>query len=170
MAALIDTSLRPAKKKLHSLKIDMTPMVDLGFLLITFFIFTTSLMEPTITKLVMPSDGEESPVPESKIITAILENDKVLVYEGMFEKAMANSAVIQTNYHVQTGLGKFIRQKQKKMNTKKDDLMVAIKPMPSSSYQQVMNALDEMRINNVLRYAIVNVSDEERNYLVAKPR
>jgi biopolymer transport protein ExbD len=90
----------PGKRKLHSVKIDMTPMVDLGFLLITFFIFTTSMAEPKITKLLMPKDGRETNVPQSKALTVLLDKNKVYVYAGQWKDAIASNAVVQTTYDV----------------------------------------------------------------------
>ena len=147
------------KRKMHSLKIDMTPLVDLGFLLITFFIFTSALSEPTVTRLIMPKEGEQSPVPESKSITLVLDNQKVYAYEGRWEKAVAESRIAQTTYSLPTGMGDLVRQKQNKVG---QDLVVLIKPLSTSSYQNVVAALDEMQINNVQKYAIVEAAIEER--------
>jgi biopolymer transport protein ExbD len=164
MATIIDLPLGRLKAKKHSIKVDMTPMVDLGFLLITFFIFTTALMRPTVTKLLMPVEGPPVDVPEKTLLTAILDKDKVLVYEGALDKALAAGRLIHTDYNVQTGLGDFIRQKQKSLQAsgQTNELMVAIKPLPTASYQQVINALDEMLINNVKRYGLINLSPEEK--------
>ena len=52
--------------KKANLKIDMTPMVDLGFLLVAFFVFTTQTSIPSITKLYMPHDGDPTKIPSSK--------------------------------------------------------------------------------------------------------
>jgi biopolymer transport protein ExbD len=170
MAAILPASLSKAGKKIHSLKIDMTPMVDLGFLLITFFIFTTSMTEPRVTKLIMPHDGVESDYPASKSLTAIVAKEKTIVYEGLFTNAIASRNLVLTDFNVKTGFGQLIREKQKTMEAKgqKEELMVLIKPLASASYGDVMNALDEMKINNVQRYAIVNVSPEEKEYAVLK--
>ena len=69
--------------KKANLKIDMTPMVDLGFLLISFFIFTTEISKPAITNLYMPKDGDPTKIPESKSLTILLgNNDHVFYYNG----------------------------------------------------------------------------------------
>lgn len=168
MAAILSSPLSKAGRKFHSVRIDMTPMVDLGFLLITFFIFTTSMMEPNVTKLIMPTDGPGTPVSPNKIITALVDNNKLLLYEGSFDEASAGNKLVKTDFNVKTGFGHFIRQKQRALDAKgqKEDLVIAIKPLTSASYGDVMNALDEMKINNVQRYAIVDISQEEKNYAI----
>lgn len=151
------------------MKIDMTPMVDLGFLLITFFIFTTTLAHPTVTRLVMPADGPPSDVKASKSMTALLDDGRVWIYEGRWEDAVAQGSVTQTDYNVHKGLGNAIRQKQKDLGAAgaKVDMVLLIKPLPTASYAAVVAALDEVSINNVKRYAVVDASVEEKGYVVA---
>ena len=151
----------------------MTPMVDLGFLLITFFIFTTSITQPTTTKLNMPKADSEgvTSVYEKTLLTAVLGKEKVLVYEGDFLKAVAQNRLVETDYDVKSGLGNFVRQKQKSLQAinRKDELMVVLKPLHSASYQNVINALDEMLINGVSRYSVIDASANEKAYPAAKP-
>ena len=77
-------SFSQAKKQL--LTIDMTPMVDLGFLLITFFVFTTTISSPTVTDLYMPKDSLiTNTLPESLALTLLLDDDnKIYYYHGDF--------------------------------------------------------------------------------------
>lgn len=175
MATIIPQQIGKATAKLHSVKMDMTPMVDLGFLLITFFTFTTSLTQPTVTKLTMPKaaiDEPPAPVYERTLLTAILDKNKAIVYEGDYKKAAAANAFTQTDYNVKTGLGNLIRQKQKRLESEglKDDLLVVIKPTPSASYEAMMNALDEMLINGVSRYSVVDASAAEKEYMATHPQ
>ncbi|MDB5207062.1 MAG: hypothetical protein JWR72_2137 [Flavisolibacter sp.] len=168
--AAIQPHSSSSKQKSHSLKIDMTPMVDLGFLLITFFIFTTSMAEPKIMKLMMPANGEPAPVKESKTVTVLLDKDKVYLYAGAWKDALATNTILESNYHVKTGLGNFIRQKQKSLEQKgqKEDLVFIIKPLPSSCYQNIIAALDEVLINNLHYYAIVDITEEEKSFAEKK--
>lgn len=51
-----------SRPKKYNPKTDMTPMVDLGFLLISFFVMTTELSKPRIAPLNMPKEGPPIPV------------------------------------------------------------------------------------------------------------
>jgi biopolymer transport protein ExbD len=150
------------------LKIDMTPLVDLGFLLITFFIFTTTMGEPYKTELYMPKEGKGTVIGESDALTVMLAgNDSIFYYHGKWEEASKTHAVHLTNYNVSTGIGNIIREKQKQLGPKRDSLLLMIKPMETSSYSNLMNALDEVMINNVRKYAIMDVTDAEKNFVHA---
>lgn len=147
------------------LKIDMTPMVDLGFLLITFFIFTTSMSEPAVTKLYMPADGAPGTLSEEAALTVLLAGkDSVYYYHGKLEEALKRNELNFTNY-VRKGLGNIIRKKQKSLGNKRNELMLLIKPLETSSYSNLMNALDEVMINDVKKYAIVDVTDQEKSFV-----
>jgi biopolymer transport protein ExbD len=143
----------------RSLKIDMTPLVDLAFLLITFFIFTTSIGEAKAMKLAMPADGPPMPTPQSQSLTILLGSDnKVYAYAGEWKAAKENGSIKETNYSQADGVGNIIRARQKSLvaaNKQATDLVVVIKPTKASNYQNLVNLLDEMLINGVTRYAVI---------------
>src|SRR5687767_6797858 len=106
------------KMKRHSLKTDMTPMVDLGFLLIAFFIFTAQLSEPRVVNLNMPKEGgPPTTLAQSNALTILLEKDNtVFYYEGQWEDARVNGRIYKTGFSVSNGIGNIIRQKQKQLD------------------------------------------------------
>ena len=75
---------RTKRRNQHSTRIDLTPMVDLGFLLITFFIFTTTISKKNSTNLYMPKDSNDSTLIKNTGALTILLFDKnrVFYYEG----------------------------------------------------------------------------------------
>src|ERR1700712_5448214 len=72
------------KSKKLSTRVDLTPMVYLGFLLISFFIFTTTLSQPTALKLNLPKDTdkpeEQTKTKASGALTIMLGKDRQLFY------------------------------------------------------------------------------------------
>lgn len=155
----------------HNLKIDMTPMVDLGFLLISFFVITTELSKPTAMDIAMPTKGAPMLVKESDVVTVLLDNNNtVWYYLGNWENALHNNAVSKTSFSGKDGLRKIINEKQRwldKNNTKegRNGLMLIIKPTNNSSYKNLIDVLDETTINIVKKYVVVNPSEEEKNWL-----
>ena len=147
------------KGKKLSTRVDLTPMVDLGFLLITFFIFTTTMSQPTALKLFLPKDTdkpeEQNKVKASGALTIMLgKKDGVYYYEG--ELAPDASNYKSSNF-------KDIRDEiiNKKKATNPEDFVVVIKPGPESTYKNTVDMLDEMTINDVKRYAMVDIFDVE---------
>jgi biopolymer transport protein ExbD len=162
--------------KKQILRIDMTPMVDLGFLLITFFVFTTTMSMPKATDLFMPKDSNDpSPLPKSLTLTMLLDdNNKIYYYHGDFNDALKANEIFETNYSSYTGMGEVVRQKQKEIEASKKfadgkkGLMLIIKPTSKSVYKNVIDALDEAVINDVRKYAIVEPAEEEINFIKAR--
>ena len=156
-----------AKRHLPALKIDMTPMVNLGFLLITFFIFSATMAEQKATDLYIPKDGAPTNISNSNVLTALLaDGDNIIIYEGGWKEAAAAKNIRLTNHHLSKGLGSFIRAKQNALGQKKNDLMLLIKPTDQSTYNNLINALDEALICDAKRYAIVAPTPEEMNYVM----
>ena len=161
---------RPIRRRRKAqLKIDMTPMVDLGFLLISFFIFTTEISRPAATRLYMPHDGGPVGVAASKSLTILIKNhNEIFYYSGDCEKALSNNQIVRTSYNEMTGLGNIIRQKQQELETRKinkKELIVLIKPGKECSYKDVVCVLDEMLINEVGKYAITDLRRDELTFL-----
>jgi biopolymer transport protein ExbD len=153
-------------------KTDMTPMVDLGFLLISFFVITTELSKPATMDLNMPKEGPPMPLGSSDALTVLLgKNNSIYYYHGDWNDALKANEIFQTNFSVKDGLGKVIRQKQKQLdvcNKKegKNGLMLLIKPGENAAYSNIIDMLDEALINNIKKYAVLKQQDEEIKYLV----
>jgi biopolymer transport protein ExbD len=144
------------KSKKLSTRVDLTPMVDLGFLLITFFIFTTTMSQPTAMKLYLPKDADkpenQNKAKESGVITILLGKDNnVFYYEGQLDNTASN---------FKSSTFKEIRNVllDKKARTPEKDLVVVLKPSEECTYLNVVDILDEMAINVCKRYALVDIS------------
>ena len=176
------------KAKKLSTRVDMTPMVDLGFLLITFFVFTATMQTPTTMDLNMPKDTqkqeEQTKVKQSGALTILLgKADQVYYYEGELKPDASNfkqttfkgirdiiinkKKDVISNY-VPSPDDKDIIQKAKDngdpdwQNAAKDkDFVVIIKPDEEATYKNTVDILDEMTINNVKRFAMIKITDPE---------
>ena len=147
------------KGKKLSTRVDLTPLVDLAFLLITFFIFTTTMSTPTAMNLFLPKDTDKeeelNKAKESGALTLLLgEGRTVYYYEGILSPDGANFKTIPF---------KELRElvMDKKGRTAKEDLVIVIKPTAKATFADVVDALDEMTIADIKRYAMVDVSEGE---------
>lgn len=166
--AEMNTQSNPGKQrggqraKKLSTRVDMTPMVDLGFLLITLFMLTTTLLQPKTMDLIMPrDDGEPQSLAESNAMTVLLgANNTVKYYEGMYHP----EDVKTTTYgEIREAI---IKKKEDIMKKTGDNkLMVLIKADNDANYRNVVDIMDEMLINRVDRYAMVDITDEEKALL-----
>ena len=184
--AEMDTSSSGGKKgpgvkkgKKLSTRIDLTPMVDLGFLLITFFMYTTTLAKPKTMEINMPykdpnMKDEPNKIKESVALTILLsKNHRVYYYEGMASDPTKPPDLKVTNFAQKGGIRDEIINKKKMVDDlkrtgglgPKDELTVLIKPDTSSSYGDMVSVLDEMNINDVKVYAIIDISDVDQDFI-----
>ncbi|HRH60331.1 MAG TPA: biopolymer transporter ExbD [Chitinophagaceae bacterium] len=148
-------------KKL-STKVDLTPMVDLGFLLITFFVFTNTVSIPTAMDLKMPDtknikDSSEAPL--SKTISLLpAGGNKIFYYTGL------NADHIEATDYSAAGIRAVLQNMKatlRKNYGKDDDMVVLIKPTSASTYGNTIDMLDEMTINAIKTYVLMDASVEE---------
>ncbi len=163
---------RAGVKRMHknNMRIDMTPMVDLGFLLITFFVITTELSRPTAMDITMPKESDVNPTElgDSYALTVIPNGEKIFYYEGAFDKAKKENKIIETTTE---GLRKIIVQKQLRLDDKtkykegREGLMLLLKPSAVANYRSIIDILDECTITQTKKYALVKISEEEKEWL-----
>lgn len=167
------------RSKKQNSKVDLTAMVDLAFLLITFFMLTTSLSKPQSMDLGLPDKEPDTTkvdtdikVDQKRTLTIILgANDKVKWFHGLIESPEPNGNPQDTGYGKE-GIRKVLLPRVKSIEeytktlpkTKPGDgMIVIIKPTKKSTYKNLVDILDEMAICKVPTYAIVNdFSDPEK--------
>ena len=176
------------KQKKHATRVDLTPMVDLGFLLITFFMLTTSMLKPQTMEISVPSkdkvqEDEQNKVKASQAVTILLGKENKLFYYFGTQENGVDPELIETNYSSE-GIRKMLFQKNFDVNKAVDELkkdkkkmsdedyksklselrsvktapVVMIKGADDANYKNFVDILDEMNINNIARYAIVDIT------------
>jgi biopolymer transport protein ExbD len=142
------------RTKKASTRVDLTPMVDLAFLLVTFFMMTTTFSKPQTMEInmpVKPPPGSEQTTQDTKAsqtMTIILGgNDKVFWFKGL-----PDTANFLTTDYSPNGLRRLLID----INRDTRDLTCIIKPTDQSNYRNMVDALDEMTIVGVKRYALVS--------------
>jgi biopolymer transport protein ExbD len=185
------------RSKKLSTRVDFTPMVDLGFLLITFFMLATTLNKPQTMEIALPSkdksaEDEQSVVKASSAITLLLDKDNaVYYYEGTrengkdpvlnrsnFSPTGLRQFLLKRNYEVMSKIRELKADKerlklsekefnQRLTSIKKDKSapIVLIRATDESVYRNLIDALDEMAICNIERYAIDAITPFDLNLI-----
>lgn len=148
------------RSKKASTKIDMTPMVDLGFLLITFFMLTTTLAKPVTMQLSMPDKTETketSPVKASETLTVLPDENKVYYYQG---KPGDATTVVQVTDYSDQGIRQVLFRLKKQIG---QNFTIVIKATKGAKYKNMVDLLDECAITDNKRYALLEITpiDEE---------
>ncbi|MBD1398581.1 biopolymer transporter ExbD [Pontibacter sp. JH31] len=156
------------RSKKMSVHLDMTPMVDLAFLLLTFFMLTTTFSKPQTMEINMPvkpdNPDEQIALKASNAMTIILgENDNLYYYFGLGDPA-ENPEVLKSDYSA-NGIRKVLISPKVRGN---DKMTVLVKPMEKSRYKNVVDILDELKITDTNRFAIVEVSDNDKELVKSK--
>jgi len=179
---------KPRAKKL-STRMDMTPMVDLAFLLLTFFMLTTTFSKHKALTVNMPDKDPPSIVPPNTLTILAGENNKLVYYQGVFNEN--NSSLFHKTGYQKTQLranlmdlntklidkiseieddytkGKITETEyhekinQAKKDRTNDGVNVIIKASDKASYQNIVSIIDEMKICSMVNYSIVDITPQE---------
>ena len=151
---------KKVKPKKLSTRVDFTPMVDLGFLLITFFMLTTTLIKPQTMEIAMPSkdkvsEEEQTKVKASRAVTIILgKNNKVFYYEGT--RVNDIDPVVTTTDFSPEGIRRFLL-------TKNYDIMVKVQELKAK-----MDAV-QMTDEEFQKQKTTIISDKSAPIVIIKP-
>jgi biopolymer transport protein ExbD len=183
------------RAKKQSTRIDMTPMVDLAFLLLTFFVLTATFSKPKSMELTFPAPPppDQKQVEIKKGITFLLsKDDRIFYYEGQFRPVADDKGAATTLSELtfdQGSLHKFLLEKNKEMHEQikaltakheakqladttykrlvrerkadKDSYTYLIKTDDQATYKNVIDLIDELNINVVGKYVMVDILKPE---------
>jgi len=155
------------RSKKHNARVDMTPMVDLGFLLITFFMFTTTFSKPNVMDIKLPAKPKpnevvaQTEIDLTNSITFILGKDDRVFYHQLDRPSITGPDSLEETYFDRDGIEKVI-DNAKRRAKKPEIFTVIIKPTDDASYKNFVDLLDEMAITKSERYGIGKVNFEEQ--------
>ena len=153
------------RSKKQSTRVDLTAMVDLAFLLVTFFMLTTTLNKPKAMDLAMPDKDDQNtqePIAASRTMTVLLGSKNKLEW---FIGEPGKSAPTVEGYGKEGIRKVLLDQKQKVLQTTGKSLFVIVKPSEKSVYKNVVDVLDELHITDNMAFAIVDISAPEIDLL-----
>jgi biopolymer transport protein ExbD len=190
------------RAKKQSTRIDMTPMVDLAFLLLTFFVLTATFSKPKSMELTFPAPPppDQPPVEIKRGITFLLtKDDRIFYYEGQFRAAddeKGKKTALQELNFSQSSLHKFLLDKNKEMHDQikaldekhkknqlpdstfkrmvrerkanKESFTYLIKTDDKATYKNVIDIIDELNVNVVGKYVIVDILKPELDLINEK--
>ena len=168
-----DSKGKKVRSKKQDAGVDLTAMVDLAFLLITFFMLTTSLSKPQSMNLAMPDKNKDQidepvlDVADDRTLTVLLgEKNKMVWYYGLPKTPIEGPTVVG---YGKNGIRKELLAKTKSVVAKYGDpkkgLIVLVKASKKSTYRNLVDILDEIAITKVPTYAIVDITPEDKAIL-----
>ncbi|MDO3425363.1 biopolymer transporter ExbD [Chryseobacterium sp. APV1] len=155
-----------SKQRKKLIRVDMTPMVDLGFLLITFFMFTTNFTKPNVMDLGLPAkDPHPDPTHKPVIkplnqVTFILGKDNRVFYHQSFKEGLNTSNLKETNFSG-INITKIISEAYNNAPNK-ENFTIIVEPTDDANYKNFVDVLDNIAISKKERYGVTDIKPWEK--------
>ena len=151
----------------RSTRVDLTPMVDLGFLLLTFFVFTTKLSEAKAMDMLMPYDRSPpaDKICESCVLTVLLDEGNTIKY---YEGEGGNKDAVQETVYSSSGIRKILMNKKEAVKIARgnaDEFTMIIKASSKSNFKNFVDITDEVAICAIKRYYIAEPGAFDKSLL-----
>lgn len=144
------------KKRRLGVRMDMTPMVDVAFLLLTFFMLTTTMSRPQTMEINLPPDNKvKVEIAQSNLLT-ILVNEKGMIYYGIGNLMTTPPEKIEF---------KNLRATLKAKNLENPKLVTLIKIDRKGKYNMMVDIMDELNEANVTRFSLAPMTDDDQKIL-----
>jgi biopolymer transport protein ExbD len=141
------------KSKRLGIRIDMTPLVDVAFLLLTFFMLTTSMARPQTMEINLPPDENvKVEIAESNLMT-LRVNEKGQVFWNLGLDAPQPIEFAK--------LRGFIRERAQ-ANPR---LVTLVKIDPKAKYEMMVNIMDELNLADMQRFSIARMTEQDQKLL-----
>jgi biopolymer transport protein ExbD len=148
------------KKKRIAVRLDMTPMVDVAFLLLTFFILTTTMSKPETMEINLPPDSKINvEVPASNLLTLRVTQEFNLYWCIGTDKPEKIDGTDKKSRLV--NLGKTLKEKNK-ANSK---LITLIQVDGKAKYIDMVDVMDELNINDINRFSLTPMTDRDKQII-----
>lgn len=143
------------KKKRIGVRIDMTPMVDVAFLLLTFFMLTTTMSKPETMEINLPPNDNPVDVPESNLLTLRVTDDFRIFWNiGSEKPAQVDGSEKKSRLEA---MGKLLKEK----NAANPKLITLIKVNGKAKYVDMVDVMDELNLNNINRFSLAPMDDKD---------
>lgn len=155
------------RSKKNNPRVDMTPMVDLNFLLLMFFMFTSTFSKPNVMDLGLPAKPDpNAPKPPpteidlSNSITLLLGKDNRIFWHQLDQAGLNDQTLNETSFD-REGLREIIKQAKARAKDP-SKFTVIIKPTDDAVYKNFVDVLDEMAITKSERYGVTDIKPWEK--------
>ncbi len=141
------------KKKRVAIRIDMTPMVDVAFLLLTFFMLTTVFSKPQTMEINLPPDEKAKvEVAESNLLTLRLDKDGAIFWN------IGNEPLQKLAFNE-------LRSTLIQRNQANPKLITLVKVDRDGTYKMMVDIMDELNLANITRFSLAPMTDKDKQLM-----
>jgi len=154
------------KKKRVGVRVDMTPMVDVAFLLLTFFMLTTTMNKPQTMEINLPPKDQTGKVnnvevAESNLLTVRVRDDFKIFWNVGTDKPVVVDGTERKAKLI--NLGKLMKER----NRANPKLITLIKIDDKAKYIDMVDIMDELNVNDITRFSLAPMEEKDKQAIVA---
>ena len=140
--------------------LDMTPMVDVAFLLLTFFMLTTTFSKSNTMEINMPPEKVEVKVVESNVMTLRIA-DNVMAYCSIGNEAPRKIPLYDPRDTHQLALSGELRQLLRQQTAANAKLVIVVKISEKAKYKHLVDIIDELNLMKIDRFSLDDYTDQD---------